>query len=65
MKSLLSYSILLLLLACRLQGGKVESRDVVEESGVRVRKTVVTVVAWSLPDPTRTDTITRAQVAVM
>ena len=65
MKSLLSYSILLLLLACRLQGGKVESRDVVEESGVRVRKTVVTVVAWSLPDPTRTDTNTRAQVAVM
>ncbi|MBR3648739.1 MAG: extracellular solute-binding protein, partial [Victivallales bacterium] len=61
----MSYSILLLLLACRLQGGKVESRDVVEESGVRVRKTVVTVVAWSLPDPTRTDTNTRAQVAVM
>jgi multiple sugar transport system permease protein len=65
MKKAFTICILLLFLACRLQGGKVESRDVVEENGARVRRTVVTVVSWSLPDPTRTDTNTRAQVAVV
>lgn len=65
MKKTLTVSILLLLLALPLRGGKVESRDIVEEDGSRVRRTVVTVVSWSMPDSTRTDTNTRAQVAVV
>ena len=48
----------LLILSCCLPGraGWIEDRD---------GKTVIHVKAWSLPDPTRTDTATRAQAAVV
>ena len=65
MKTFSLYFIVISLLALPLRAGKVESRDVVEEDGSHIRRTVVTVVSWSLPDPTRTDTNTRAQVAVV
>lgn len=48
-----------------VHGGEVEEREIIDSQGGTSKKTIVKVTCWSLPDPSYTDTNTRAQCAVV